>query len=566
MNINVRRKVTENTKPEDIVKMLLKDRDIKDIDSFLNPKKPKDIHLADFFKDSKNFAKDWKETTKLLKKIHKAGDMVVIYMDYDADGITGGATLWQTMNELGFKVMPHIPDRKSEGYGFSLVGIDLVKEKYNPKLIISVDHGIVAHDQITYAKQQGIDVVITDHHQKKETDPEDAFAIFHTASVSGSGVAYFFAKALMDEFADDAAKKMLQKKFDSDFLALAAIGNIADLVPLTGATRSLAKYGLDAFKNVEAVGLIAMMNEAKINPEKIASYHIGFVLGPRINAFGRISHGMDALRLLCTNSKSRAKQLAAEADITNKERQDLVEQAVEEAIQGVDKRKKVLIYFSESMEEGITGLVAGKLTQIFNRPAIAMTKNDGTMKASARSIPAIDIIEFLRSKELENYFIDLGGHPGAAGFSIDTENLEPFAKALWEKAEGEITEDMLQKVITLDAELPVSLINLDLAKALHKMEPFGMGNETPLFGFKGLLKDIQFMGKNNTHARLLFQDINLSQKEFVEVVYFNFDEEIKDYVGKELSVICKININEWNGKEKVNVILSKYLPQQSQKI
>jgi single-stranded-DNA-specific exonuclease len=453
-------------------------------------------------------------------------------MDYDADGITGGSILWQTLHKLGFTVMPHVPDRKTEGYGFSKIGIDLVKEKYDPALIISVDHGIVAHEQIEYADSLGIKVIVTDHHQKKEVNPEKAFAIFHTDQVSGSGVAFFFAKEIVQSFKNPE----IEKRFSGDFLALAAIGIIADLVPLVGIARSVAKHGLRVLSrpglfSKDNPGLESLLKESGILGKSISMYDVGFIIAPRINAFGRIKSAMDALRLLCTHDIKRAKELATEANITNKERQDLVETAMDEAQKLVDHTEKIIVIYSEEWEEGIIGLIAGKLTQEFNKPSIVMTKSDGHAKASVRSISGIDITAFLR--DLDEYFIDLGGHAAAAGFSIYVEKIEKFKKALQKKADKEITQDMLKHKIHIDIETPIELLTYELAEKVELLEPFGIGNKTPVFMTSSTIHDVVFMGSLKQHARILFKSEQAQLgKEFIEAVFFNGAEEVKKFKGK----------------------------------
>ncbi|HLL61042.1 MAG TPA: DHH family phosphoesterase, partial [Candidatus Nitrosocosmicus sp.] len=257
MKLNIKRTITEDLKPEEILDLLLEDRGIKEDQDFLNPKHPKDISLKDFFEDSVRFQKDMDKTVSLLNDIKKTGKKVVVYTDYDADGITGGAILWETFFLLGFNAMPYVPHRHLEGYGFSKKGIDAVKEKFDPALIISVDHGIAAAEKITYAKSLGIPIVITDHHMKSSVNPDDALAIFHTDKLSGSGVSYFFSKELYKHFKLDSKNiAKLESHFESDYLNLATVGTIADLVPLVGPSRSLVKHGLKNFKSCCRPGIV----------------------------------------------------------------------------------------------------------------------------------------------------------------------------------------------------------------------------------------------------------------------------------------------------------------------
>ncbi len=321
-----------------LIELLLKNRQIKNVKEFLNPPHPSKIKLTDF-----GFKKEIKASLKLLEKIKKNNEMIVVYTDYDADGITGGAILWETLNLLGFNVMPYVPHRKLEGYGFSKKGIDAVKKQFNPALIISVDHGITAWDKVKYAKSLGIPIIITDHHLKPEKLPDEALAIFHIPELSGSGVAYFFAKAIFEHFKSQSRKenipevlhekssnftsgvKALEANFNNDYLTLASIGTIADLVPLLGPSRSIVKHGLEAFSSIKRVGIKHILREAGIEGKKITPYDIGFIIAPRINAVGRLEHAIDALRLLCTKREDKAYELANKVGGKNRERQDLVE-------------------------------------------------------------------------------------------------------------------------------------------------------------------------------------------------------------------------------------------------
>ncbi|MEK9169983.1 MAG: DHH family phosphoesterase, partial [Patescibacteria group bacterium] len=308
-------------KPDDkltndkIVNLILKSRNIKDLDQFLNPPSPLTRTLNDFGPYKKSFEK----VMKILKDIKEKNQMIVVYTDYDADGITGGAILWETLYLLGFKVMPYVPHRKLEGYGFSNIGIDNVKKQFDPALIISVDHGITKVEEIKYAAKLGIKIIVTDHHLKGDKIP-NAEAVFHIPALSGSGVAYFFAKEIFDALKTPAVEERsgktagvnssLANNFTTDYLALASIGTIADLVPLTGPSRSLVKYGLETFPKIKRFGIKHILKQAGIQDKKITPYEVGFMIAPRINAIGRLEHAIDALRLLCTNDEKKAYDLA----------------------------------------------------------------------------------------------------------------------------------------------------------------------------------------------------------------------------------------------------------------
>jgi len=378
-------KETENIIPERIFKIILQNRRIKDNDSFLNPPSPLSIHLSDFGPAKAELKKQIAKTLKLLEKIKKNSQMIVVYTDYDADGITGGAILCETLHLLGFKVMPYVPHRKLEGYGFSDKGIDKVKKLYNPALIISVDHGITAKEKVTYAKKLGISVIVTDHHLKPEKLPTDAEAIFHIPALSGSGVSYFFSKMIFDHFKHLSSKVYdLTSYFRTDYLAFASIGSVADLVPLVGPTRSIIKHGLEVFRNIKRVGLKEILKDAGIEGRNVTTYEIGFMIAPRINAVGRLEHAIDALRLLCTRDPEKAKKLAANVGEKNRERQDMVEQSVKEARLQISIFKsqipKLIILVSDKWHEGIIGLIASKIAEEYYRPTIVMTESDDYLK------------------------------------------------------------------------------------------------------------------------------------------------------------------------------------------
>jgi len=551
MNIHIKRTIGEKETDEQIIAHLIKDRGIKDVVSFLAPRHPTEIALGSFFEDKKTFQKNWTKFIILLKKIKKDSAMIVVYMDYDADGITGGAVMWETLHKLGFKVMPFVPDRKLEGYGFSEKGIDRVRKEFNPALIISVDHGIVAHEKITYAKKLGIQIVVTDHHQKKKTEPEDALLVFHTDKLSGSGVAYFVAKEIYNSLKKSDDKLLdLSFQFTNDYLSLASIGTIADLVPLVNESRSVAKYGLEAFSKTKKAGLREILVEARLDNKKISTYDVGYIIAPRINVFGRLEHGLEALRLLCTGSPKQAHELASRGGKINKNRQDIVETSVQQAIEQVDSSSKIIIVYSDQWEEGVIGLIASKLMNLYYRPVIVMTQSDGFVKGSARSVSGINITAFLR--DLQNLLIDVGGHAAAAGFSIAAAQVDEFTKKAQQKAQKEIKKALLVKKIHADVALPLKKVSLNLAKKILSLEPFGIGNPTPTFLSQGIIQDIVSVGKDGSHIKLLLRDEDI----FLELIYFRGAEEAKKLKrGAAVKILYNLQVDEWNGKEKVKGIV-----------
>ncbi len=554
-------KNSQSFSSEDLIKTILKIRDIKNIEGFLKPKSPLDISLFDF---NSSYKKSFEKVIQILKEAKEKNQMIVVYTDYDADGITGGAILWETLYLLGFKVMPYVPDRIKEGYGFSIKGIDNVIKQFNPSLIISVDHGITKIKEVEYLKQKKIKVIITDHHLKTEKIPK-AEAIFHIPELSGSGVAYFFAKEIFNKFCNNRKDKTSEVKlttnFKIDYLALASIGTIADLVPLVGPSRSIVKYGLEAFLKVKRYGIRQILKQAGIEGKKITPYDIGFIIAPRINAVGRLKHALDALRLLCTKDNEKAFNLAYQIGSLNTKRQDLVEKSVDEAkkiISSKNYKDKIIILASDNWHEGIIGLIASKIVEEFYRPTIVLTKTNSYYKGSARSIPSFHITNFLRS--LKEYLVDVGGHAQASGFTIDKNKLNDFIKEAKVKASEKIADKDLERTITADIKIPISKINLSLVKSLERLEPFGIGNPQPVFLSEGIIIDAKIFGKKNEHLKIFLSDNNKyldsrfceNDNTTLEIIAFNQGELFKSLSrGQKINVVYTLEIDRWGEKEKV---------------
>ena len=545
--------------PKNIVNLILKSRNIKDLDQFLNPPSPLTLSLIDFGPYKKPFEK----VINILKEIKEKNKMIVVYTDYDADGITGGAVLWETLHLLGFKVRPYVPDRKTEGYGYSKKGIDNCIKQFNPSLIITVDHGITKIKEVEYAKLKNIKTIITDHHLKGDNIPK-AEAIFHIPALSGSGVAYFFAKEIFLSFGSKTTNyKLLTTNFRIDYLVLAAIGIIADLVPLAGPSRSVVKYGLDAFPKIKRFGIKHILKQAGIADKKITPYEVGFMIAPRINAIGRLEHAIDALRLLCTNDEKKAFDLAHKIGNINIERQELVEKAVAEARtqigsdphRGSDPNQtpKIIILVSDHWYEGIIGLIASKIAEEFYRPTLVLTKTDIGYKGSARSIPSFHITEFLRS--LKEYIIDAGGHKQAAGFTLEKNQLYNFETAAQKLSSKLISDKDLERKIGADLKIPISKINLELVESLSSLEPFGIGNPRPVFYSEGILTGAQLLGKTQKHLKLFISGLSnqvTHNQASIEFLAFNSAEKFKDLSrGQKIKVVYNLDINEWNNKKTV---------------
>jgi len=540
-----------------ILSILLSNRGVKtkkEEDTFLHPKNPIDVSADDVHIDKKELEKSLKRIVKAIED----KESIVVYADYDADGVTAGSIMWEALHSLGANVMPYVPHRVDEGYGFSIKGFDYIIETYHPTLVISVDHGVTAFEQISYAQKKGIDVIVTDHHVKPSKLPE--CPMVHTTELSGAGVSWFVMKEVCKKRA--LPKRELSydhKTLLEDLLALATIGTIADMVPLVNGNRSIAKYGLLSLRQTKRKGLVALMKEAGIDQTTITSYTISHIIAPRINAMGRLEHAMDSIRLLCTTNEARAQELAKKLGSTNKDRQQMTVDTTLHAKDIIAKSyteilaTKVMIVSHESYNQGIIGLVAGKIVETYYRPSIVIAKGESISKASARSIPGFNIVEAIRS--LEDILIDVGGHPMAAGFTLLTENIPTFVERFEKVAEHSITDELLARTIYIDMEIPLSVIDISLWEALLPLEPFGFGNYQPVFVSRNVtVKDVRVIGNGNKHLKLKVED-NTS-KTVLEAIAFgkgDMGNELK--IGQQIDVVYSIDLNEWNGIKKMQLVV-----------
>lgn len=421
----------------------------------------------------------------------------------------------------------------------------------NCSLIITVDNGIVAGEAVEFAKKKGIDVIITDHHVPSKKLP-GAYAIVHSTKLCGAGVAWLLSKEIA-EVAQDPAKRDVRPPLRH--LELVALATVADLVPLIGANRTLTKFGIEELRQTKRVGLLAIIKEGGIEKKLIDVYQIGHIIGPRLNAMGRLEYAMDSLRLLCTKDVNRAKFLAEKLGTTNKRRQEMTVEAFEHAKSKNKTQKtklKSLIFIEhESYEQGIIGLVAGRLVEEFYRPSIVVSRGKIYSKASARSVRGVNIIEFIRN--VSELLVDAGGHPMAAGFTVETKKLLLLKRRMEELAEELFDEDKFRKILYIDLELPFSYINEKLDAIIQKLAPFGMGNPQPAFLTKKVIvEDMRLVGEDGKHLKLrVFQ---LSTTNQFDAIGFNMGEMSKNIrIGDSIDLVYQIERNKWNGNSKLQL-------------
>lgn len=549
MDIKTKAVIKGEITAESIFEAILESRGHKtkgDQEEFLHPVEPT---LPYLLKESGIKKTIIAKAIKLLDTHLESSDDICIFGDYDADGVTSTAIMWQAVTAYGkikksdSRILPFIPDRHKHGYGLSDGAVSEVisgtafgktgYESFSPKLIITIDTGIVAHAGIKSFRDSGIDVIVTDHHLSSDGLPS-ANCFVHSTSTSGAGVAWIFALSLLGDYA-------------IKLLDLAVIGVVGDMMPLTGLNRSICTYGLKALSQSTRPGLLAMKVAMGVGNKALTTYDISFGIAPRINAAGRIYSPLDALRLLCTSDAKLAGELATKIESHNKDRQEYTDNALKNTTQTKVDHKVIVII--GDYHEGVIGLVAGKLAEMWNRPAVVMSDNGEVIKGSARSVPGVNITDLLRS--LKTPFLGLGGHEQAAGFSLSKSEVKNFTKELETVGDKQIDEKLLVKTHSCDLALQLKSTSLTLAKMLNTLEPYGMANPKPKFLFTDLnvLEDRQ-LGSEGKHRKLSVEQDGVTR----ELMLFNTKEKYP--LTSLKSVIATIDINVWRDKESLQLIAS----------
>jgi single-stranded-DNA-specific exonuclease len=483
-----------------------------------------------------------------IKKAIKTKESVVVYTDYDVDGVSGGTIMWETLYGLGVNAIPYIPQRVEEGYGLSIKGIDKIKKEHNVSLIVTVDHGIVAAEKIAYAKSLGIETMVFDHHVLPETLP-DVVATVHTTMLCAGGIAWFFSNYLKAKIAGRDPDILSE-----DNIELAALATIADLIPLVGQNRILASLGLAAMRKTKRLGLNALIEESGLKKHELDVYDISHVISPRINAMGRLTHALDALRLLCTKDPERAHALATQLSTINRERQVLTQDSTVHAldlVKDVETSVRLLFVSHESYNQGVIGLIAGRLAQTYNLPAIVLAEGEEFSKASARSITGFNIVETIR--RAADLLVDVGGHPMAAGFTVATKNIPALKQRLLEFAAAEITDEMMIRIVKIDLPLQIQEVTKDMYKIVQKLSPFGVGNTQPVFASYDVeVVKIQTVGKEGKHLKMVLKTGGSP----IDAIGFGLGEYMsKIHHGDYIDVAYTIDVDNWNNQSRLQLKL-----------
>lgn len=532
------------TKYEKAIETIMVNRGIDPLsmDDYLNP-------TSDMLYDP-YLMKDMQKTVDRIMQAIEHYDNVWIYGDYDVDGITSVSLLMIYFEAIGFPVSYYIPDRHKEGYGVNKEAIQTIHDN-GGNLLITVDCGITAFEEAALAKDLGIDMIITDHHEVHDAVP-DAYAILNPKQtdcnypydmLAGVGIAFKLVQALLkDDF----------QKYIQYFIELAAFGTVADIAPLKDENRTIVKLGLKYMESPLNIGLKALIEVAGYTDKEITAGTIGFKLGPRINAAGRIGDPKFGVQLFTTNHDEEAIMIAEQMDQLNMERQTIEQDILKSAIDFLDtqdlSKKRILVVKGYNWETGIIGIVASRIVEKYYKPTIVLNIEEGVAKGSARSIDGFSIFDALNSCKDE--IITFGGHEQAAGLKVSEDNLDAFEKALDTYALEKLADDLLTPTIKVDYTLKANEINYKLLDELSLLEPFGAGHPKPKFIYRGLnIDQNDLIGKNKNHLKLALHD----ESRVFEGLMFNQD---KPYEKNQLiDTVVQLERNSFRGVDTIQLMI-----------
>ena len=498
----------------------------------------------------------------------KKGNKIRVVGDYDIDGVCSSYILVKSLRRFGANADVRIPDRIKDGYG---INDNIINEAANDKIsmIITCDNGIAAHSQMELARKLGIKVIITDHHEVYQEEGKDYLPVadvvinpkrseckYPFKSICGALVAYKLMEYMYERL---YGKKMYEDGELSDLLEVAAIATIGDVMPLVDENRVLVKHGLKSLMNTKNLGLRALIKATGMEGKKISAYSIGFVIGPCLNAGGRLENALVALNMFMSESSDEANEYAMHLKELNDERKDLTAMNVKVAVELAEREYSdddILVIYLENCHESIAGIIAGRVREALGKPTIILTDafgEDGMIKGSGRSIESYNMFEALY--EVKDIFEKFGGHHMAAGMSLKKDRPDEFRKRLNENSKL-TKEDFIQK-IWIDVPLPFSYISHDFVRELEKLEPYGNKNEKPKFARKGIkILSKNILGKNKNVVKMVLEDDGTR----LDGIYFcdgeAFFEELKG--NNEIDIIYYPDINEYGGRESLQVIITGY--------
>ena len=520
---------------------LLFSRGIKDEDSLSRFLAPSLDDLHDPY-----LLHDMDKAVNRIRRAIEQGEFILVYGDYDADGMTSASILKETLEQLGAECLVYLPNRFTDGYGPNASVYKYFIEQQGISLIVTVDNGVAGHEAIDLAQSMGVDVIVTDHHSIPEVLP-DAHAIVHPEHpesdypfkhLAGCGVAFKLACALLEEV-------------QVELLDLVAIGTIADMVSLTDENRIMVQYGLEVLRNTQRLGLQELFEIAGISSSDLTEETVGFQLAPRLNALGRLDDPNPAIDLLTGFDDEEVREIALMIQDKNEERKEIVQAIYEEAKSLVDPNKSVQVLAKEGWNPGVLGIVAGRLLEELGQTVIVLNIEDGRAKGSARSIEAVDIFEALNPhREL---FIAFGGHAGAAGMTLEAEQLEALSEILETFVKDKGIDAKGKNTLYLDEELDLESLSLETVKSFERLAPFGMDNQKPIFYIRDFqVENARSMGAGDSHLKLKISKGTAS----FEVVAFGQGSKATEFSQvKQLELAVTLSVNQWNGQTTLQLMM-----------
>lgn len=519
----------------------------EDAAAFLNPDYDKQLHDP-FLMKGMQAAVD-----RILIAVEKK-ESIVIYGDYDIDGITASTVMVETIKNLGHEATSYIPDRFEEGYGINHDALEKLKGE-GTDLVVTVDCGITSAKEVAWAMQNGLDIVVTDHHSVPEVIPE-AIAVINPKQsdcnypfkdLAGVGVAFKLAQALQQ------ASGKPEKGHEKWLLDVVALGTVCDVVTLVGENRVLASFGLKVMNKTRRVGIRALAEVSGVEMGAISSYTLGFMFGPRMNAAGRLEHAKRSVELMLTTDPIRAKEIAGELDSLNKQRQTdqatIVKEAKEMAAEYADD--PVLVLASADWSHGIVGIAASKVAESAGKPTLIMQIMGDKAKGSARSFGGFNLIDALRTAD--DLFVKYGGHAFAAGYTIPVDKLDELRDRLNEHF-LEVSSDLPEQSLDTDVNLDdFKQIDWDLHTSLVQLEPFGNGNRQPSIAVESVeITDMRWVGSDKRHAKLTLSD----GKNRLSGIGFGLADKHPDLAeGQQVGIVVHVDKNDFNGNSTLQLVV-----------
>ena len=521
--------------------------------------------------------KDMEKCCDILKKKIEEKKLIRIIGDYDVDGVMSTYILYCGLERCGAKVDYEIPDRMKDGYG---INVQLIEEAIESGVdtILTCDNGISAKQQIQHGKEQGLTILVTDHHDVPidegvpEADavvnPKQEDCNYPFEGICGASVAFKLVSVLYQKYGIDA-KEM------EEFIPFAAIATVCDVMDLVGENRAIVKEGLGRISKTKNLGLKALIEETGLTGKEITAYHLGFIIGPCINASGRLESAKLGLSMLLSKEEKKASDLAKELKKLNDERKEMTAENLEKAIEQVENsdlmEDKVLVIYLPECHESLAGIIAGRLRERYNKPSIVLTKAKDGVKGSGRSIEEYHMFQEL--SKCKNYLTKFGGHPMAAGLSLEEENIEPFREAL--NQQTALTEEDLIPKISFDMVLPLETISIPLIREMELLEPYGKANQRPLFAIRdvivtkasviGKLKNmLRLTIKTTTGAGIYIGMLFRDYDRFVECVEEKHGTGTMEQLingtssGVGMDFIFYPSVNEYNGYESIQIIIETF--------